>query len=682
MSYANFCDSLAWKNGATLITATVDSVEEPDWLLTLLRDVCRNKNNTVICNLKVIVLSSLNEPVTFDMESVEFVQSYCSSSQADQSVELLSSLATIRDPPTDEAQEELAPLKSSLRTGWKNDHVVICSSDGKVLLDGATRVFLLNSMRSQGIDVPSKVPVVTCLPCTPAWIINAMLVSLSESADRRIWSPSDTLNLASYQVESLRSCEQKVKSTAYEKMRTMKVFHGFREFIDLAIIVNSRTICSDLARHLSLKKGSLCFFNILSTKAAVDNCKKIVAGSAFTHGSCEKGFDQFFTKLKVEGSGSKSAKVDSTVVSNACNDVFSGFQTESLKYGIHVAYKLALGTERSVNLKWCPKTFRHQSNSHYVCASSQYSRFEIRIVNSNVLIATKLVPSLVPALGCMQGTALWLIERPDQFTELRVTALQSEVLFEDHCCLEPEAVVPASNAQLTSPVSIPHKRPRSQPLSMQVDKGWKPFLTEILKYELWLSMECFDYNTLWRYIAAKGSDIPSFVVKMEARLRSLCLLHADLYRDTRFNDLGLRLITDARKIQQGFKPSPEQLTLLHRFCDKYGWFLTPVLWNHAELLFLLVYVFDPRLRFVHVIQKDAKSSIENRQNRGMALCSKFLSQLLFQRLKEFGLVSNSHQPGDAVVLDSNGSHLQHFQSRRTTDFFKALFPLPFEPQLA
>ena len=184
MRYVDFYNEADWKEGATFGTTTVYSVEEPGWLLTLVRHVCRNKKNTVIFYLKVIASSSLNDTFVFDIDVVEFVRSYCCSSrQAHQSVRQLSSLATIRDPSTNEADKDLISLKSSLRTGWKEDHVVICSTDGKVLLDGATRAFLLNSMLGQGYDVPAEVPVVTCLPFAPVWIINAMLVSLYESKD-------------------------------------------------------------------------------------------------------------------------------------------------------------------------------------------------------------------------------------------------------------------------------------------------------------------------------------------------------------------------------------------------------------------------------------------------------------------------------------------------------------------
>lgn len=43
MQIEDFFTEVDWKEGATLVTTTVDSVEEPGWLLTILRHVCRTK---------------------------------------------------------------------------------------------------------------------------------------------------------------------------------------------------------------------------------------------------------------------------------------------------------------------------------------------------------------------------------------------------------------------------------------------------------------------------------------------------------------------------------------------------------------------------------------------------------------------------------------------------------------
>jgi hypothetical protein len=64
------------------------------------------------------------------------------------------------------------------------------------------------------------------------------------------------------------------------------------------------------------------------------------------------------------------------------------------------------------------------------------------------------------------------------------------------------------------------------------------------------------------------------------------------------------------------------------------------------------------------------------QNRGMALASPFLSEVLFQRLKHFGLLMSEHKACEAVVLDSNGSHLQYYSAvANNTTVFEASSPI-------
>ena len=58
----------------------------------------------------------------------------------------------------------------------------------------------------------------------------------------------------------------------------------------------------------------------------------------------------------------------------------------------------------------------------------------------------------------------------------------------------------------------------------------------------------------------------------------------------------------------------------------------------------------------------------------MALASSYLSDILFERLVAFKLLGDKHEAGDAVVLDSNGSHLQHYLAQDKPVFFKAMSP--------
>ena len=654
-------------NQSTLVTVTVELIEEPLWLLNLLKDVCASRNSVVICNLIVIQPASTNFPIIFDLDVAEFVRSYCSSNGTD-SVKNLSHLETIRSAPQDPDHGDLSALKCSLRSGWLEGHVVICSTDGTVLLDGATRVFLLNAMLSCGVSVTSQLPVVRCLQETPAWIINAIILLLSQSGDRRTWSPSDTLNLASYQIDSLRNCQPGVQETAIRKLRKEKVFNGLDQFIDLALVVRSRELCSTLARNLVMKRGSVLFYNNFNTKTFVEYCKRVVAGSIFTKKPRQDLMTEFVSNLQ-----SKS-------VPDVLHNLFKGCEHDSILYGIRVEYPHALGSVSKLILTWNSENMRHESKSHYVCAVSQYNRFEFRDCNQNIVIASKTVPSLVPELGCMQGTGAWLCDSKGR--TVRVTALSRGSVEQESVTLE-VCENPTGNNLSTKASGSDHdasrigvKRKTPSFSNPQSGRFQKPYLVSVLKHELWLSLSSLEYNiqTLWHFLTTDGSDVKSFELKMEARLKSLCHYHADLYGDPRFNDIGSRLICDAKSIRKGFKPTFAQKLLLHFHLIRFGWFLTPVLWNCAELLFLLTTVFDPRLLFVQIVQKDANLQSEKTQNRGMASCSKFLSSILFERLQEFDLLSTEHQCGDAVVLDSNGSYLQHFQAVRTTNCFKAMVP--------
>jgi ubiquitin C-terminal hydrolase len=374
------------------------------------------------------------------------------------------------------------------------------------------------------------------------------------------------------------------------------------------------------------------------------------------------------------------SNLQSQAIPDVFHEMFKGCQHKSILYGIRVEHTHAVGTVSRLVLKWNSVDMRHESKSHYICAS-QYSRFEFRDRNQNSLIASKCVASLVPELGCMQGTgAAWLCELKGH--SVNVTALDSSSssdVEEENVTVfdkQPTVSLPIKDSK-ASAYSQKGNISEERETALRAQRIWKPCLSETLKYELWLSLESVEYNyqTLWHYIAEHQSDLSSFESKMEARLQSLCHYHADLYRDTKFIEIGTTLIKSAKDIQKGSNVTPLQKTLLLQFFNEYGWFLTPVLWNRAELLFLLVFVFDPRLLFVEVIQKDVESQIDKRQNRGIALCSNFLSGVLLQRLSEFDLLNCSHPSGEAIVLDSNGSYLQYFQAQRTIDCFKAMSPL-------
>jgi hypothetical protein len=81
-------------------------------------------------------------------------------------------------------------------------------------------------------------------------------------------------------------------------MRSTKVYQGFEQFIDLALIVDSRTICSDLAENLVMKNGAATFFQHLTTKTAVDFCMRISSIIVWSKKLILRAYNRGHTKLR------------------------------------------------------------------------------------------------------------------------------------------------------------------------------------------------------------------------------------------------------------------------------------------------------------------------------------------------------------------------------------------------
>ena len=220
-----------------LCVFTLDIFDVPDWLLLVLKTFCYDKKITVVCNSKVIhVVSSVDGGSgggVFSLNVQFFVRAYCSASSP-KSVATLAQLSSIRSTPNLSCPD-LVLLKDSLVSGWHSHQVVICSSNEDVILDGATRVFIVNALRPTMSALPEKLPCVKCLPSTPIWILNEILALLSQAGDRREWTPGDTLNLASFQIEALKEAPMIERQAAVQNLRKEKVFRGCPIFIDLAL---------------------------------------------------------------------------------------------------------------------------------------------------------------------------------------------------------------------------------------------------------------------------------------------------------------------------------------------------------------------------------------------------------------------------------------------------------------
>ena len=621
---SSLCDAIQFQDDdfpeGILCVFTLDIFDVPDWLLLVLKLFCQNKNRTVVCNTKVIHVTQVDGGIggdcggggVFSLGVQVFVRAYCSASHL-KSIHLLSKLSSIRSTPNLSCPD-LRPLQDSLVSGWHQNHVVICSWNDDVILDGATRVFIVNALRDKIPELPSELPCVNCLPRTPIWILNEILALLSQASDRRVWTPGDTLNLASFQIEALQRSPKNVSEAAVKNMRNEKVFQNCTIFIDLAQAANSRKICTDLSKNLILKQNQLVFYQHLSPKNTLQYLNKIKSGCDH----CKVGVEEEFLGFLQEVGEIKARKAASAV-SALCNKIFTKFSDNSLENGIEVTLTTSRATEK-FKLKWNSADFRHESASHYVCiGAAQYSRFELwSRKGKGELVATKSVHNLIEALGCIQGIALWVPETRGNSVE--VTALNEP--FESASDDSSDSDVPDAEAKKPKK---PKPRPRREPSKKVPPQKKKqkvaaidpisaskfPFLA---MHHLWSSLQSaeHDFQTLWQHLQYSAPDA-FFVPKMEARLLQLLQYHADLYSDPRFTDMAPRLIAGAN-IQKGAALTKVQSFALQTFLNKYGWLVTPVLWTQAELLLLLTAVFHPRLLFIHLIQKkEGKCFLQFRQ---------------------------------------------------------------------
>jgi hypothetical protein len=194
------------------------------------------------------------------------------------SIRHLSNIEALRFPD----HHELEELKSSLAIGsWRTDQYVILNSEKSILLDGATRVFILHDL----LHKPDQaVPVVTCLLLTPAWIVNEHILNLSQASDRRKWTPGDALNLACYKFETMQ--EQSVSdvdfSSAFTLLRKKPCFVPYANLVDLAFRIRSRTLGNILSRNISISDGAVQFYNKFSVEETIGFYDKVLHGWRLT----------------------------------------------------------------------------------------------------------------------------------------------------------------------------------------------------------------------------------------------------------------------------------------------------------------------------------------------------------------------------------------------------------------
>jgi len=569
------------------------------WLKQLLSEYCHKHRCSLIFNMEFWQISACGKSIdVYPIDYATFIDAYCLHSSA-MTIQELRSIEALRYT----VDQDLKVLQSSLALhGWRRDQYVILNSEKTILLDGATRVFILADLLQKPNDA---VPVVTCLASTPAWIVNEHILNLSQTLDRRKLTPGDVLNLACYTFETMENeCFPDVDFCAALKLlRKNSVFAPYANMVDLAFRIRSRTLGNVLSRNISISDGDVKFYHKFTVEETIGFYDRVFHGwkhLSLPIPTCKEKAAQFLQDVGNNCRHPSSAH-------KLLNMKFSNEATfdNSRKFGVRVT-KTEAGQETSAfDLRWNSLTFCHESPTARIQHFPQWQHWALFVGGDRVATKAVLKSSFVPALGCMQGDAQWCCANPltsdGVIIRYLVVALSEPI---SHESVQEVNALPHSDAAVN-----PTKKPRSDAQSGDTQstvRGNVKLFDIRAMHHVMVALNCYseDFKTMWNHLQVGfySSSINDFLAKLEFKLNQLLLYHATLYQDKRFAHMAIKLIADARNIKKGKFLSEAQLLVLRDFFVTYGWLETPVLWDRAELLLLLNYVFDPHLLFVHVNQ--------------------------------------------------------------------------------
>jgi hypothetical protein len=584
-----------------IVTATPAGGKLP-WLKQLLSGYCLEHLCSIIFNMEFWkFLPGTNSIDVYPIDYATFIDAYCLRSNT-LTIQQLRSIEALRY--TDD--HDLKVLQSALAVnGWRQDQYVILNSDKTILLDGATRVFILAELLHKPQDV---VPVVICLASTPAWIVGEHILNLSQTLDRRKWTPGDALNLACYKFETMeKECVPDADfSAALRLLQKNSCFAPYSNLVNLAFRIRSRTLGNVLSRNISISDGAVKFFNKFTVEETIGFYDRVFHGwkhCSLPISTCKDKAAQFVQDVSKTCKHSVSAHKK---LNMQFND--EAFFDNSRKFGVRVTKTEAGCVTSLFDLGWNSETFCHESSIARIQHFSQWQHWALIVEGVRVATKAVLKSSCVPALGCMQGDAQWCCVNPrtSDGVSIRysVVALSERI---SHQSVQEVIATPHSDTAVTST-----KRPRSD--AQSTVRGNVKLFDIRGMHHVMVALNSYseDFKTMWNHLqdGFYSRSINDFLAKLELQLNQLLLYHATLYNDKRFAHMAPLLIADARNIKKGKVLSEAQLCLLRDFFVIYGWLETPVLWDRAELLLLLNYVFDPHLLFVHVNQS-AEGSADN-----------------------------------------------------------------------
>ena len=96
---------------------------------------------------------------------------------------------------------------------------------------------------------------------------------------------------------------------------------------------------------------------------------------------------------------------------------------------------------------------------------------------------------------------------------------------------------------------------------------------------------------------------------------------------------------------------------------KYGFCLTPRMWQKERIVCICIAILDPRLNFRSILQKDGTNEEQPKSFRGMALLDARVERVFYKRLQEYGFANPIFHPErlqsfSSVVINGGGSWRQ------------------------
>jgi hypothetical protein len=149
---------------------------------------------------------------------------------------------------------------------------------------------------------------------------------------------------------------------------------------------------------------------------------------------------------------------------------------------------------------------------------------------------------------------------------------------------------------------------------------------------------------------------------LSAMLMAIAKFQADHYSNSAYLILASKTLDELAAYQGLQYPELPHTREFVKAFAKFGFCITPRLWQKEEIVCIAIALLDPRLKFSGIMQKDGKY-VQN-AFRGMAVLDPRIQRVFYERLKSFGFVNPRYHPErlqsfSSVVINGGGSWQQN-----------------------